>query len=156
MFHLLHKFIKQLFLFNFDHSLIDYCLILQEMQQLCCNYTLMCSWLQCKNNKWKLNIIWSITEILDNNQGLNFRAVFRDLLPKIRNPLKNNREGGRLPPLKNSSIFVILDNFLVSKVISYCQSQVTTFTFYQELNIIWSENSEFSHKISHILQFSAK
>ena len=43
------------------------------------------------------------------------------------------------------------DNFFVSVLISYCQSEVIVFLFYQELNTIPSENSELSCKILHIL-----
>ena len=45
----------------------------------------------------------------------------------------------------------MLDNFLVSMVISYYQSKVIDFQFYEELNAVPSKNSKLSLVISRIL-----
>ena len=99
----------------------------------------------------------------------------RDSRPKFRNPFKKNHEGARLPPWKTllsgnfclyemkhpisekfTSFSEILDSFLVQAVIFYCWIEVIVFRFYQELNVIWSENLELSRGISRILPVFSK
>ena len=83
-------------------------------------------------------------------------------MPKISKPHSKESQGWETPAQKNSRfsgnfcfykielpIFkyfahfcVMLDNFLVSMVISYSRSKMMGFRFYQVLNVVWSENSE--------------
>ena len=100
-------------------------------------------------------------------QGLNFRW---DLL-KFKISVEKNHKSGSLLPwkifgfpeffafMKRNSLFakkftnfrVTLASFVVSVVISYCQSKVIVYQFYQEWNAISSKNSVLHWKILHIL-----
>ena len=104
-------------------------------------------------------------------QGLNFRAGWRDSRAKFRNPVEKIREGGKIPPVKNSQFSrkfcfygaklavskkfaafrVKLDNFLVSVGNILLPMGGDIFPMYQELDAIRSENSKLSRGISRIL-----
>ena len=63
----------------------------------------------------------------------------------------------KLPVSKKITCFhAMLENFLVSKEIFYCGSEVIVFQLYHELNAVRFENSELSHEISCILPVFSK
>ena len=97
---------------------------------------------------------------------LEFQGGMARFVPKIQKSRQKESRGRESPALKNSQfpenfyfyetelpVFeksanfrITLDNFLVSKLIFYCRSEVTVFRFYQELNAVRYENSELSRR----------